>query len=254
MWKWCKNLLILLGTVVVLVGIAFFPKIIAFVQDREILSQAQLEEMQSVQLNIQEELPALGKLALMKNVHKGNCIEISREDASMSAEEVQNTVSKTLQTYYDSGLIPLFEKDSCEYRPLLIWDSENSFSGIVWEWILASTKKKYHDVKVFLDDETGEILLIQYTGNNVFENSVQEKVLSTFCEIYFESLQIMDYEYFVTDDLEYQYIGENVQGVRYRFGDAVYGEVNVDFFVHRHGFYLEFPDLYIENEEVDFEN
>ena len=243
MLKWVKTIGILFGTVISLACIAYFPKIIAIIQDREILSQAHLEEMQSVQLDIQENLPALGKLALMKNVHKGNCIEISLEDASMSKEKVQSTVTKALQPYYDAGLISLFEEDACEYRPLLIWDAENSLSGLVWEWSLASTKKKFHDVRVLLDDETGEILLIQYTENNVFEDSVQEDVLSIFCEIYFAGLQIMDYAGFVTDDLEHQYIGDSVQGVRYRFGDVVYGEVNVDFFVYRNGFYLEFPDL-----------
>jgi len=242
-WKNRGNLLVLLGTAFVFVCIAYFPKWMAALQDRKILSQAQIEEMQSVQLNIQEELPAMGKLALMKNIHKGNAIEISTEDAYMSVEELQNTVAKALQPYFDTDLISLFEEERCEYRPLLVWDRENSLSGIVWQWVSTSMKDKFYEVGVLLDDETGEILLIQYSGDRVFEDSMQDDILSLLCENYFEGLQITDYADFATDDLEHQYIGDNVQGVRYRFGDVVYGEVNVDFFVSRYGFYMEFPNL-----------
>ena len=243
MWKWFKNLSVLLGTIFVLLCIAYLPKMIEIFQDREILSKAQVEEMQSVQLNIQEKLPVIGKLALMKNVHEGNAIEISEQDASMSKEKVQSEVSKALQVYYDTGLITMFEEDIRNCTPLLVWDTDNSSSRIVWQWVASTKKKKFFEIGVLLDDETGEILLIQYTGNRILDDSRQKDILPIFCELYFEGLQIVDYGKFVIDDLEHEYIGENVQGIRYCFQDTVYGAVIVDFYVNRYGFYMEFPNL-----------
>lgn len=216
----------------------------AALQDRKILSQAKTEKIQSVQLNIQESLPAIGKLVLMKNANQGNVIEISEEDASMSKNEVEGFVSQALQSCYEAGFFSLFENGYSEYRPLLVWDSQNTMlCGIVWEWRIVGTQDDFQEILFLVDDETGSILRIHYWGNDVVGESQQEEVLSTFIRKYFTDLQITDFRKFETDDLEKEYIGDNVQGTRYRFWDEVYGEVNVDFFVSKSGFYMEFPNL-----------
>ena len=240
MWKWFRNLWVLLGTVSLLVCISRLPKIIAFVQDKEILSQVQLEEIQSIQLDVQKSLPTLGKLALMKNANQGNVVEIAEEDASMSAEEVEVYARKALQTYYEAGLFSMFADSYCKYRTLLVWGSQNTMvSGIVWEWNLV-TQDGFQEMFLLIDDETGEILRIHYWGDNIRTNFSEEEALAVISQIYFANLQIADFKKYKTNDLEKEYIGEQI-GVRYRFEDAVYGEINVDFFLSKNGCYMEFP-------------
>lgn len=244
MLKFMKNVLVLSGSVALLILIAYLPKMAAAMQDKEILTQPQYESMQSVQLEIRENLSALGKLALVRNMSSGNNIEISKEEALMSVEEVNAAVDKALAPYISAGLIQPFEESYREWRPLWMWDDENlEINGIVWEGYIVGEQDGYHVVNVLIDDETGNLLFIQYNSNYALEYSMQEEFLSKFCEIYFGSLEITDFANFETRDLVGQYIGDDAHGIRYRFGDLEYGEINIDFYIYLNGFYVEFPKL-----------
>ena len=83
--------------------------------------------------------------------------------------------------------------------------------------------------------------MISFTHENLQGMLGGTEALSAFTDIYFTALGFDDYAQFLVRDLEYAYVGDNANAARYRFGDAVYGEVNVDLYVHEHGFYIEFP-------------
>lgn len=241
MLKFMKNVLVLSGSVALLILIAYLPKMAAAMQDKEILTQPQYESMQSVQLEIRENLSALGKLALVRNMSSGNNIEVSTEEALMSIEEVNVAADKALAPYISAGLIQPFEESYREWRLLWMWDDENlEINGIVWEGYIVG---KQDEVNVLIDDETGNILFIQGHSNFIVEYSMQEELLSRFCEIYFGSLRITDFANFETQDLVGLYIGDAAHGIRYRFGDLEYGESNIDFYIYPHGFYVAFPKL-----------
>ena len=189
MWKWFRNLFVLLGTVFLLVCILHLPKIIAFVQDKEHLLHAQLKEIQSIQLDVQKSLPTLGKLSLMKSANQGNVVEIDKEDASMSAEDVEVYARKALQTYYEAGFFSMFEDGYFKYRTLLVWDSQNTMvSGIVWECNLV-TQDGFQEMFLLIDDETGDILRIHYWGENIATDFSEEEALTVLSQIYFTNLQ-----------------------------------------------------------------
>lgn len=238
-----KTALVLLVSLMLVCTGAFLPGMVAQIQDRGTVGQVQYGDAQSVELEIQENIPAIGKLALMYRMD--GSIEVPDHNASMTCEEAEQAAFDVLQGYIDAGLIPPFESASVEVRCLLGTAADDpSLSALIWSITLyGGPDEPFFEVDLAIDDENGYLLGIDYAREQPLSEEEREKLLPAFAEFYFDSLGIADYGYFVTTDLEEQYVGDHARAVRYRFGDVVYGEVNVDLYIHEYGFYTDFPDL-----------
>lgn len=234
-----RTVLVLLLAAALLAALAAMPKIVAAVQDGSIMGRAQFEQVRSVQLEIRQNIPSLGKLALMGKMD--GVIEIPEESASLSAEEAQKLAYSVLDSYIAKGLMEPFEHWTYEARPLLA-SGDPELSGIFWDVVIVGDPEVFYCVQVAIDDETGKLLRINFTSNYLIQESEQEEFLYDFADLYFNGLDISEYGQFATDDLEEEYVGDNGVAVRYCFGDLVYGEINVDLHVYNYGFYTEFPD------------
>ena len=113
--------------------------------------------------------------------------------------------------------------------------------SIVWFVDITGDPINYTFLQLVVDDETGNILRISFTHENLQGLLFGIEALTVFADVFFNGLGINDYASFLAPDLEYAYVGENANAIRYQLGDSVYGEVIVDLFVHEHGFYIEFP-------------
>lgn len=245
-----KTFLILLLSLVLLAALAMLPNAVAAVQDSGTLGQTQVSQLQPVQLEIRDDPPAMARLAMMNGL--GSVIEVPDQVATMTREEAKEAALTQLQPYMDAGLIDLYDIFHTEIRCMLGQASSNSeLNSIFWTVTVIRDDEGLLVIDTAIDDETGSLLWISVTDNYAPYINDPEAILMPFAEIYFTGLGIDDYGYYVTDDLAEQYIGDDAYGIRYRFGDMIYGEVNVDLYVYPYGFYTEFPVVGGNDYETD---
>ena len=240
-----KNILLLLLAAVVITACAALPGLVAVCQDGAAIGQTHYETVPNIQLHIRGEEAAspLKELARISLMDGG--LEISDTMASMTAEEAEARFYDILQTYIDAGLVASFDAVVYESRCMLATvSSDASVNGVFWmATLISGDDQNFAQFDAAIDDETGHLLAVSYTGDRAFSAAEREKIREVFTDLYFCSLGLAAYAPFVTADLDGAYVGENTIAVRYRFGDAVYGELNVDFYVDEYGFYTQFPDM-----------
>lgn len=240
-----KTMLVLLIAGCIIAACAALPLIVSAFHDSGTMGQAHYEQVPAVQLQIRDEqnTPAMAGLAMMYRMD--GAIEISDNMTSMTHEEVEARSLSILQEYIDAGIVDAFEPCFYEVRCVMGQVMEDpSLNRIFWiVTIVSPDDESFAEVGLAIDDENGYLLGINYAREQPISETQRQKLLPVFADFYFGSLGIPEYGDFATTDLEDQYIGDNACGVRYRFGDVVYGEVNVDLYVYEYGFYTEFPDL-----------
>ena len=233
-------LTVTLALALICVG-AFFPKITARFLDLRNAGNASYNPITSVRLEIKTDIPSIGKLAMLCNMDSN--IEISESKATMTASEVMEAVYSELQPYIDSQLLTYSEYE-VYMQPSLVQSSNNqNLQGIVWWVTISGDPSNYSFLDLAIDDETGHILRINYSIEDPTDNISGLEALYVLSDIYFSGLDMNYYESYAVSDLEDTYVGDNAVAIRYRFGDVVYGEVNVDMYVYEHGFYMEFPNV-----------
>lgn len=234
-----RNSVILLLTVGAICLLAFLPNITGWTQDRAALEQVDYRDSAQVQLEIREDMPLIGKLSLLCRME--GVLEVPEAMAKMTVEEAEQAAMDALEPYLEAGLIPEFSVWHVDARPHLIQtDDTADLAGLIWVVIVLADEEGVLNVSLDIDDATGKPLRIDFVYE-YWNPADLPGSLTRFAEVYFAGLAVEDYEQFATDDLENRYIGDDVAGIRYRIGDIVYGEVNLDLFVHRYGFYVDTP-------------
>ena len=236
-----KGLIAVVLALALIVAGAYFPKAISTILDWQNGGNVSTNPISSIRIEISKDIPSLGKLALLSRL--GSSIELTESKAKMNKEEVMEAVYTGIQPYVDSQLIAYSEQSVQMYPSLIQAKDDQDLQSIVWFVEITGDPANYTFLQLILDDETGDIIMISFTHENLEGLLFGMEALSAFADIFFTMLGIDDYAQFVVRDLEYAYVGDNANAIRYRFGDAVYGEVNVDLYVHEHGFYIEFPSI-----------
>lgn len=237
------NLTLLIAAAAIIAACAWLPEIISVWQDGKTLGQNQYEPISNIALDIreEEEVSPVAGIAMMCRMDGG--LEISESMAKMTRQEAENRALAVLQEYVDAGLVETFDPVMLESPCMLATVTiDPSLNGVYWRVTLVSADD--HDYAHFdlaIDDKTGCVLAVSYTREKNRYDQPYETLIASFAQIYFHSFGIENYMDFATDDLRNQYIGEKTYAVRYGFGDLVYGELNVDLFAHKYGFYTEFP-------------
>lgn len=247
-----KLILILTVTVGLVTAIAFLPQAAAVMQDTAIHGEVKYGDMQTVELHFGTEadrepvdIPTFEKLGMMRQP----LYIISDEKASMTQEEVIAAIDTGLAPYYDVGLIV---SDWSEAKPSLtpyLAYGEGSNYCIFWEVVLwGKCDNVYYFLSLYIDDETGKIITIDYMVDDaiIFDIADQAYYMTQFTEIYFDSLELST----SADHLNSEQLVEDISldlpgrtALRYTFGDAVYGEVSIEFYIHESGFYVQIPLL-----------
>ena len=239
-----RNVACLLLAAATIAACSALPGLVAAYLDSEALGQPHYETVPNIQLQIQsaEETPGLEKLAMMCRMDGG--IEISESMAAMTPEEAETHALAILRQYVYAGLVEYFDPVLLEIRCMLATAAADpSLNGIFWMVVLVSADEQdYAQFDLAIDDKTGCALAVSYTRENYRYDQSYETLIASFAQVYFHSFGIENCMDHATDDLSKQYTGEKTYAVRYRFGDQVYGELNVDLYAHQYGFYTEFPD------------
>lgn len=241
MGNW-KIPLVILVTLALLVLFACFPAITSAVQDWEIMHRSAFGQIEPLQLDIRSSVPAMGKLAMM--CRQEALIEVSPDLAALTPSEVEQIACEAIGPYVDAGMADPFHQEESEFyvvRPVLVQVPEMpELSGIIWDVELHSDASAYYEFTVAIDDETGKVLLVGFHSDYVIAESELSGFLDAFAEIFFTGLEIEDYQHYVTTDMEKAYVGDQARAVRYSFPDTDFGQINVEFYVYQHGFYMEF--------------
>lgn len=230
---------VLMLTAIVILLCALLPRVMGGIQDKQAMNRVGYSQSAQVQLEIQRDMTPLGKLSLLCRME--GVLEVPEDFAEMTVEEAEGAALDALQPYVDAGLIPEFSVWHIEAEPLLILTPEEvDLAGLVWAVTILEDEEAVMHVSLDLDDATGKLLRLNYTYE-YWDKTDLHGTLARFEEVYFAGLAVEDYENFATEDLENRYIGDHVAGKRYRIGDQVYGEINLDLYVYQHGFYVDTP-------------
>lgn len=231
---------VVLALALIIAG-AYFPKAVSLFLDWTNTGNVSSNPIESIRFELDKDIPSIGKLAILSRL--GSSIELSESKASMTKEEVMAVVYEGIQPYIDSNMMSYSEQEVHLYPSLIQAQDDQDLQSIVWFVDITGGPVNYTFLQLIVDDETGKILMLSYTHEDFEGNIVGAEAIAVFADIYFTGLGLNDYAQAAVSDLEYAYVGENANAIRYRFGDAIYGEVNVDLYVHEHGFYVEFPSM-----------
>lgn len=235
-----KAAVTVLLTLALLIAGAYIPKLVARFLDWQATGKGSLDPIASVELNIHQELSSIGKLAMMNRID--SLLPIRESKARMTTEEVMDAVYEGLTPYMDAQLATYYE-NRVEMRPYLVQVPDTpELQRVIWQVTVSGDDSDFTFFDLIIDDETGNILRINYTAENPQIPYGRDETLNLFMEIFFSSLGIDNFGEYLVEDLEYAYTGDNATAVRFRFEDEQYGGVNVDMFVHENGFYIEFPN------------
>lgn len=234
-----KGFIAVVLALTLIVAGAYFPKAISTILDWQNSGNISTNPISSIRIDIAKDIPSLGKLALLSRL--GSTIELTESKAKMSKEEVMEAVYTGIQPYVDSQLMAYNEQSVQMYPCLMQAKDDQGLQSIVWFVDITGDPINYTFLQLVVDDETGNILRISFTHENLQGLLFGIEALTVFADVFFNGLGINDYASFLAPDLEYAYVGDNANAIRYQLGDSVYGEVIVDLYVHEHGFYIEFP-------------
>ncbi len=236
-----KGFIAVVLALALIVAGAYFPKAVSLFLDWRNNGNASSNPIASIRFELDNNIPSLGKLAILSKL--GSSIELTESKAKMSKEEVMEAVYNGIQPYIDAQLIAYSEFEVEMYPSLIQSKTDQALQSVVWFVEITGDPSNYTFLQLIVDDDTGSILMISFTYETLDATLVGTEALAVFADIFFTGLGIDDYAQFVVPDLEYAYVGDNANAIRYRFGDAVYDEVNIDLYVHEHGFYIEFPSI-----------
>lgn len=231
-------LVMTLAAAIVITG-AFLPRLVSAAGDDVTLGHAGFDRIQSVEFELHRDIPSIGKLVMMTNLN--SAVEISASKASMTEQQVREACRADLRPYIDAGLMADYREWQITTQAYLV--QTGAVNGILWGVSILNDSEALYAIHAVIDDETGNLLRV-YVDDQQFRGSeLRTEYLYTLAELFFTGLGMSDYDYpaFKTNDLDDVQEGSNA--VRYRFGDAVYGEVNVDLWVSEYGFYVDFPQM-----------
>ncbi len=223
------------GAIVLLMAV--LPLLTALWQDALTLGTPGIGQLPSVELNIRENLPGLGLLALVDQGKNWNITDVSA--ARLTEEEAIQTALEALEPYHQKGLLDTSQPFVPYRTELFAVSLPTGLAGVMWSITMIVEKEGIYqaEVDLLLDDATGKLVHINYGGEKRISQGEMAVFLENLAAVFFGQLGIGEYAQAAVDDLEGTYIGESTVAQRYRFGDTAYGEVEVDLFVFSRGFY-----------------
>lgn len=227
--------------IVLLIGGAFIPQLVSCLMDRYSGEDGNLRPMLSVELDMTQPLSPMGKLAMMSKLE--TTIPIQESKAKMTTEEAMDAFYRAITPYTDSQLV-VCKENYVEIMPYLTQTTDMpELQRVVWLITLVGENTDYTYLHVVLDDESGSILLINYAFQDESLPMGRDETLQLVADIFFSGVGVEHYGSFLVKDMEYANIGDDANACCYRLRDVSYGQIDVNFYVHSYGFYIEFPDM-----------
>ena len=229
-----KTSLILLLTLLVLTAGAFFPKIVSAIQDLSNGHDGSVP-ITAVELKIVKEVSPVARLIMLSKAV--DFTEVSESIASMTRAEALEAVRAELMPYIDAGLIA-YREDEIVLTPVLVQTSSmQELQGIVWIVRITGDNDGISNLSIIMDDNTGYILQIEYTHENLITAIPGEDATKMWTDIFFTAL---DLDYLGAEtNAEHVYDDSIYRAKQYSFYDSQYGQVFVNLVLYPYGFSIE---------------
>lgn len=229
-----KNRCMLLITILIIVISSMFPMLTAMLEDAIADDNICYEEIKTVQLF--KELNDVQKMYLLEH---GVRASISEERTSLKAENIQEVVVNVLGDYYAEGYIlsQLSDFSIVKCEPFLYYsNTESNLSGIFWNIQMELWDEWGQSISLCLDDQTGKALLISY---DCLETVYQRKSWSSMIEKLYSIYQSKMSWYSINEEYREETETRKEKNlIHYSMGDAMYGEIGIDFIITKNGFYI----------------
>lgn len=230
-----KSVFAVLVTAGIVVACAMLPALVAAMQDKAQQDEITYGDVNAVKLEV-EQLNMFEKLFLFGN---GQSIVYNENKAKLSEDEIETLVYEQIAPYIDAGLIPCnIDELSIGATPVLFFYSgKEDLSSVFWNVGVYSSGKEFHYLDLFLDDETGKMIIINlYCDDPIYENSMYE-LIQVFYEIYCANMaDELDFIP-VVEMVEYNNTDIKVISAEIRWGDMIYGELTLEFAFSPNSFY-----------------
>lgn len=246
-----KTVLILLLTAALIAGGAVLPRIVSSATDEASIGKEEISPIHSVELEVveteeRESASMARKLILLQDMY---VLPLTEEEASMGAAEAIAAAEIAMEEYTAAGIFQWFDVDSVSAEPFIGIDPRDMDNyNIYWTVYFDMGEEPYGTLLLYIDDETGVVLHIEYNRYDSFTmEGVWEAnwaVMDAFTDVYFRQLGMSEVaDYFRSASLVDE--GEIDGGVAYRrytIGDVDYGEIRIEFYVDgAGGFRTNFP-------------
>ncbi len=217
-------------TLCLLVLGAALPLIVGTIQNRTGMHPG-FGEILSVELEMQEPLSLMDKLYVMAN---GKYYPTT-EDTALTFDQLPEVVEEGLGPYYYRELIPYNWKeisfDATAY--VLYRPDEPEIHYTIWLVEIDATE---WNLSMHVDDETAQILDVQYSATVEQQIYTAKEYTVQFQEAWFESLGLSDEDW---KEVKYDGLNGNITLIRCTYSEEDYS-FTAEFSTHPQGFWTFF--------------
>lgn len=242
-----KSVLLVLLTILIVAGLGRLPELAAAWQDSRGAAPSGRAQMQGILLEPEEaDTSIMGKLAMLSRMET---ISVdSTEMSSRTMEEMLSIAQTQMADYEQAGIFQWFSVEQCWAQLNLGIDTADVTNYLLyWTVFFTGGEGDYSSLLLDIDDETGKILNIRYdvydregTGDD------NEALMTGLTDVYFSQLGLTEAAaYAQSSGAGYSYYDwdNGVSKAQYSFGDALYGQINMEFCVESNGgFFITFSN------------
>ncbi|MBR4027860.1 MAG: hypothetical protein IKJ01_10025 [Lachnospiraceae bacterium] len=165
---------------------------------------------------------------LEKNPIKNTTIPITEKNNIENTEKVQESNEEVIP-------IGTLKNFSLKCEPFLYYSNTiSNLSGFFWEIKLECWDDLGQYITLYLDDQTGKIMLLSYDClETIYSKKVLKDYVMTIFTYYQDTMDWFEYERGYGEQQESSYSAETLT---YTIGDIVYGEILIKFVVTQNGF------------------
>lgn len=232
--KKMKTPLILLFAFCLIAAGASLPGIVSAVQDSAAASVS-YDSMQPVTLDLSGERQSLSTIGKQVLLSKANPIPVTEDETGMTEADAYAAVQAHMDRFAAAGIFEWFDITLQHAQPNLCIDPDQTENYVIfWTVTFINKNEPYHTLTVDIDDETGQVLALNYDIYGSYEiDGVWERsytTLNTFAEVYLGQLELPQSIY-ENNTAEYLELDGEVLCGRYTFADAEYGQHTIELYV-----------------------
>ena len=242
--KMLKNFFVVLIVFLLICFGMCAPYIATKIQDKNTIGHVLFHKVPSVQLQTQETNNVLLTLKLMSEID--STLDIPEALAVLTKEDALEIARSTLNKYKDAGVIEEYtELDTRVYVFLGQQNGVQERNCIFWNiHIRGIVNDKAFESTVSIDDVSGTVLGIYFTGKNWTSQEEKEHLLSRYAYTFLSELGLQESDAIDVSKLQKIYLDGEVCGFAYQFRDTSYGEITIEFYSNTANYtmYTAFPN------------
>lgn len=227
--KMLKNFFVVLVVFLLICFGIYAPYVAAQIQDTNIMGQVLFHKMPSVQIQVQEANNVLLTLKVMSEID--SVLDIPEALAVRTQEETLGIARSTLDSYRAAGVIEEYTEESVRVSVFLGQRKENPERNIIF-WsiqIRGTVGSELFESTISIDDASGKVLRINFTGKHWSGPTEREVLLNTFAQTFLSELGIYESHNIDISELQKIRLDGMVCGLAYQLTDPMYGKTTLEF-------------------------